>query len=85
MYCLSGQYSIAFVEPARDRRIERLVRRIGQIIDDARLEQREQLRQMASDLLTEKTHRSSDADEQQEANARAAAPPPNVLAILPLA
>jgi hypothetical protein len=46
VFCLSANIRIAFVEPARDRRIERLVRKIGQIIYEAQPEQREQLRQM---------------------------------------
>lgn len=46
---LSADIRSAVVEPARDRRIERLVRKIGQIIDDARPEPREQLRRMAFD------------------------------------
>lgn len=50
-FCPSADIRSAVVEPARDRRIERLVRKIGQIIDDARPEPREQLRRMAFDSV----------------------------------
>ena len=45
-------------EEARDRQIERLVGEISEVIDNAEPERREELRQMAFDVLQQGTHRA---------------------------
>ena len=47
-----------FNEQATDRNLERLAREIGEIIEKARPEEREELRQMASDLIREEIART---------------------------
>ena len=42
-------------KPAIDRDVERLVHEIGEVIEKARPEEREELRQMAADLIQEET------------------------------
>lgn len=67
-------------EVAREQRIERLIREIGEVIDDAEPERREELRQMAADLLNEQTRQMEIADG-QAAGAAATGRPLNLLTL----
>jgi len=63
----------------REQRIERLVSEIGQVIRGAPLEIREELRQIASDLLDEET-RLLTSNNQQQAKVGKYEPPLNGIA-----
>ena len=61
-------------EATRDGRIERLVREIAEVIQDADPRQRAELRQMASDLLQEQTLGLDTVEEQNMAAASTGRP-----------
>ena len=61
----SGDMSASESEPTREQHIEGWFPEIGQVIRGAPLEIREELRQMASDLLDEETRLLTSNNQQQ--------------------
>jgi hypothetical protein len=55
---------------AIDRKLERLAREIGEVIEKARPEEREELRQLAADLIQEETVRTQVPPEESRSSAR---------------
>jgi hypothetical protein len=55
---------------AIDRKLERLAREIGEVIEKARPEEREELRQLATDLIQEETVRTQVPPEESRSSAR---------------
>ncbi|HXV82279.1 MAG TPA: hypothetical protein VEG60_20610 [Candidatus Binatia bacterium] len=63
--------STAMDKESIDRNLERLAREIGEVIEKARPEEREELRQMAADLIQEETvHTQAPAEESPSAARR---------------
>ena len=55
---------------ATDRNLERLAREIGEVIEKAQPEEREELRQLAVDLIQEETVRTPVTPEENSSSAR---------------